>query len=179
MKNNPRHVCEARYSPKENNVIVYRQHNVRKEFWDRYSVEDYPTLKEHTDKTCGYVYACSKCNDFLPVKDLMMWQECPSRWSAHTAICHPDCDFYVSPGGKMFMKTPAQTRVWWPVNHGDLHYDGILNVIKILSKSLPSFCLPDLDGNIFTVTKHNLIGCMKCGYSYHKQVKSGNNGWEK
>ena len=47
------------------------------------------------------------------------------------------------------------------------------------SKSLPPFCLPDLDGNIFTVTSTNLIGCMRCGHSYKKQVIGSNNGWEK
>ena len=109
----------------------------------------------------------------------MMWQDNVRRWPSHTAFCHPESDFFVSPTGKFFMKNPVLSTAWWPVNKGQRHYDELLLVIKELSKSLPVFCLPDLDGNIFSVTSNNLIGCMRCGYSYRRQVQGSNNGWDK
>ena len=182
LKENPRSVCEERYSPTVDNVIIYRQHHICKDFWDRYPVEKHPVLGQHTDKTKGraLVWSCSKCNAFLPRKDLMMWQACERRWPCHSATCHPECDFYVSPTGLMYMKNPANNSKWWPLSAGKPHYDQLIHVIKELSKSLPPFCLPDVDGNIFSVTEHNLISCMRCGFSYPRQIKYGNcGGWEK
>ena len=179
LKENPRSVCDARYSPNVNNVIIFRQHPVRKEFWDRYPPEKHPILKQHSDKKSGLVYCCSKCNDFLPKKDLMMWQDCDRRWPNHSASCHPEVDFFVSPTGRMFMKNPANASSWWALSRGKPHFDEMLQVIKELSKSLPPFCLPDLDGNIFSVAANNFIGCMRCGFSYPKQVRGNCNGWDK
>ena len=149
------------------------------EFWDHYPLEKHPILKQHSGKKSGLMYCCSKCNDFLPKKDLMMWQDCDRRWPNHSASCHPEVDFFVSPTGRMFMKNPANASGWWPLSRGKPHFDEMLQVIKELSKSLPPFCLPDLDGNIFSVAANNFIGCMRCGFSYPKQVRGNCNGWDK
>ena len=147
-----------------------------KEFWDSHSLEKHPILKEHTAST--HIWSCSKCLDFLPVKDQQMWQDNERRWPNHAAHHHKDCDFFVDPTGKMSLKNPANNSGWWPLNPGNAHYDETLQAIKEISKSLPHFCLPTMDGNIFSVTENNLIGCTKCGYCYPRQVKGTNNGWE-
>ena len=177
-KENPRQTAEDRYSPNVNNVVIFRQHPIRKELWERYPPDEFAKLKEHSDKTKGSVYCCSKCLDFLPKNDLMMWQDCERRWPNHSASCHPESDFYVSPTGKPYMKNPVNNSLWWPLKKGQKHFDELIQVIKELSKSLPVFCLPDLDGNIFSVTSTNLIGCMRCGHNYKKQVIGSNNGWD-
>ena len=175
IKENPRHVCEAKYSPNVNNVIIFRRHPVSKDFWNNYPVEKHPVLIEHTGSTV--IFCCSVCNDFLPKTNLQMWQNIDRRWSNHAAHCHKSCDFFVSPMGKMYMKHPFNNSQWWPLNPGHTHYDETLHVIKELSKSLPPFCLPPLDGNIFTLTAKDLIGCTRCDYCYPKQAKGNCNGW--
>ena len=177
-RENPRHTAEDRYSPNVNNVIIFRHHPIGKELWERYPPEEFARLKEHSDRTKGFVYCCSKCSDFLPKNDLMMWQDGDRRWPNHSASFHPESDFFVSPTGKLYMKNPVNNSKWWPLERGQKHFDELLQVIKVLSKSLPAFCLPDLEGNIFSVTSTNLIGCMRCGHSYKKQVIGYNNGWD-
>ena len=56
IKENPRHVCEAKYSPNVNNVIIFRRHPVSKDFWNNYPVDKHPVLKEHTDSTV--IFCC-------------------------------------------------------------------------------------------------------------------------
>ena len=79
----------------------------------------------------------------------------------------------------MHMKNPANNSQWFTLTKGKPHYDELLQVIKEVAKSIPPFCLPDVDGNIFSVTDTDLIGCMRCGFCYPKQVKGSCNGWDK